>query len=37
MVRRELAEAGFETDDMGDEQVAELGRRIGQVSQRSLR
>ena len=37
MVRRELEKAGFETDDMGDEQVAELGRRIGQVSQRSLR
>jgi hypothetical protein len=36
-VRRELDEAGFDTADMGDEQVAELGRRIGQVSQRALR
>ena len=36
-VRRELEEAGFPTGDLGDEQVAELGRRIGQVSQRGLR
>jgi hypothetical protein len=36
-IRRELEEAGFETEDMGDDEVAELGRRIGQVSQRSLR
>ena len=36
-VRRELEEAGFPTAGLGDEQVAELGRRIGQVSQRGLR
>jgi hypothetical protein len=36
-VRRELEEAGFPTGDLDDEQVAELGRRIGQVSQRGLR
>jgi hypothetical protein len=36
-VRRELEDAGFSTHDLGDEQVAELGRRIGQVSQLSLR
>jgi hypothetical protein len=35
-VRRELEEAGFTTGDLDDEQVAELGRRIGQVSQRAL-
>ena len=35
-VRRELEEAGFITGDLDDEQVAELGRRIGQVSQRAL-
>jgi hypothetical protein len=36
-VRRELEDAGFSTHDLGDEQVAELGRRIGQVSQQALR
>ena len=36
-IRRELEEAGFDTYGMGDDEVAELGRRIGQVSQRSLR
>jgi hypothetical protein len=36
-VRRELEDAGFPTGDLDDEQVAELGRRIGQVSQRALR
>jgi hypothetical protein len=36
-VRRELEEAGFSTDDLDDEQVAELGRRISQVSQQALR
>ena len=36
-IRRELEEAGFETDDMGDDEVAALGGRIRQVSQRSLR
>ena len=36
-IRRELEEAGFDTEGMGDDEVAELGRRIGQVSQRSLR
>src|SRR5689334_8404931 len=36
-VRRELEEAGFPTGDLDDDQVAELGRRIGQVSQRALR
>ena len=28
-VRRELEQAGFHTDSMSDEEVAELGRRIG--------
>jgi hypothetical protein len=36
-IRGELEEAGFETSGMSDEQVAELGRKIGQVSQRGLR
>jgi hypothetical protein len=36
-VRRELEDAGFPTQGLDDEQVAELGRRIGQVSQRGLR
>jgi hypothetical protein len=36
-VRRELEEAGFSTDDLDDEQVAELGRRISQASQQALR
>jgi len=36
-VRRELEEAGFPTGNLDDDQVAELGRRIGQVSQRALR
>jgi hypothetical protein len=36
-VRRELEEAGFATAGMTDEEVAELGRKIGQVSQRALR
>jgi hypothetical protein len=36
-VRRELEEAGFATAEMTDEEVAELGRKIGQVSQRALR
>ncbi len=36
-IRRELEEAGFDTEGMGDDELAELGRRIGQVSQRSLR
>jgi hypothetical protein len=36
-VRRELEEAGFDTGGMDDESVAELGRKIGQVSSRGLR
>jgi len=36
-VRRELEEAGFDTAGMGDDQVAELGRKIGQASSRGLR
>ncbi len=36
-VRRELEEAGFDTTGMGDDQVAELGRKIGQASTRGLR
>jgi hypothetical protein len=36
-IRRELTEAGFDTDAMDDDQVAELGRRIGQASSRGLR
>ena len=31
VVRRELEEAGFQTDQMSDEKVAELGRRIGEA------
>jgi hypothetical protein len=36
-VRRELEEAGFDTGGMDDESVAELARKIGQVSSRGLR
>ena len=36
-IRRELEAAGFASADMDDEQVAELGRRIGQASSRGLR
>ncbi len=36
-IRRELEEAGFDTNGMDDDQMAELGRRIGQVSSRGLR
>jgi hypothetical protein len=36
-VRRELEEAGFDTSDLDDNTVAELGRKIGQVSSRGLR
>ena len=36
-IRRELEEAGFHTADMNDDQVAELGRKIGQASSRGLR
>jgi len=36
-VRRELEEAGFDTAGMDDDQVAELGRKIGQASNRGLR
>jgi hypothetical protein len=36
-IRRELEEAGFDTAGMEDEQLMELGRRIGQASSRSLR
>src|SRR3954454_12536198 len=36
-IRGELEEAGFPTGDLDDQQVAELGRKIGQVSQRALR
>ena len=36
-IRRELEEAGFETADLDDERVAELGRKIGQASSRGLR
>ena len=36
-VRRELEEAGFDTADLDDDSVAELGRKIGQVSSRGLR
>jgi len=37
VIRRELDEAGFDTADMSDEEVAELGRKIGQASSRALR
>jgi hypothetical protein len=33
-IRRELEEAGFHTGDLGDDQVVELGRKIGQASSR---
>jgi len=36
-IRRELEEAGFDTAGMLDDQVAELGRKIGQASSRGLR
>ena len=36
-IRRELEAAGFATDDMDDEQVADLGRKIGQATTRGLR
>ena len=36
-IRRELEAAGFSTDGLDDDQVAELGRKIGQVSNRGLR
>jgi hypothetical protein len=36
-VRQQLEEAGFPTEGMSDEQVAELGRKIGQATQRGLR
>jgi hypothetical protein len=36
-IRRELEEAGFDTAGMDDDQVAELGRKIGQASTRGLR
>jgi hypothetical protein len=36
-IRRELEEAGFETAGMADDQVAELGRKIGYASSRGLR
>jgi hypothetical protein len=36
-IRRELEDAGFDTNGMDDDQVADLGRKIGQVSSRGLR
>lgn len=36
-IRRELEEAGFDTAGMDDDQVAALGRKIGQASSRGLR
>jgi hypothetical protein len=36
-IRRELEDAGFDTNGMDDDQVADLGRRIGQASSRGLR
>jgi hypothetical protein len=36
-IRRELEEAGFDTAGMDDEQVAELGLKIGQASSRVIR
>ncbi|HEX6458172.1 MAG TPA: hypothetical protein VF032_04575 [Thermoleophilaceae bacterium] len=36
-IRRELEEAGFDTTGMDDDQVAQLGRKIGQASSRGLR
>lgn len=36
-IRRELEEAGFATDGLDDDSVADLGRRIGQASNRVLR
>jgi hypothetical protein len=37
VIRRELDEAGFDTAGMSDNEVAELGRKIGQASSRALR
>ena len=36
-IRRELEEAGFDTAGMEDDQVADLGRKIGQASSRAIR
>jgi hypothetical protein len=36
-IRRELEDAGFDTNGMDDDQMAELGRRIGHASSRGLR
>jgi hypothetical protein len=36
-IRRQLEEAGFDTAGMDDNEVAELGRKIGQASSRGLR
>jgi hypothetical protein len=36
-IRRELGDAGFDTGGMDDDQVAELGRKIGHASSRGLR
>ena len=36
-IRRELEDAGFDTNGMDDDQVADLGRKIGQASSRALR
>jgi len=36
-VRVELEDVGFDPSPLSDERVAELGRRIGQVSHRGLR
>jgi hypothetical protein len=36
-IRRELEEAGFDTAGMDDDQLAELGRKIGHASSRGLR
>jgi hypothetical protein len=36
-IRRELEEAGFDTNGMDDDHVADLGRKIGQASSRALR
>jgi hypothetical protein len=36
-IRRQLEEAGFDTAGMEDDQVADLGRKIGQASSRAIR
>ena len=36
-IRHELDEAGFDTSGMSDDEVADLGRKIGQASSRALR